>query len=139
MYSISLDVQFNASVERLYQAWHLPDLLQQWFAPAGMLVGQFMSSFTTGGKYRMVLQDPEGGTQVLMGEYLNIQTNELLSYTWHWQDEDEITQVDLIFRKINDTTSALTLVHKGFADKENCDLHQQAWIECLEKLTLITL
>lgn len=139
MHQFSLNVKFDAPLERLYEAWHKPELLQQWFAPGDMLVAQAMSSFQEGGKFRIVMQDTDFSQHILMGQYQTIVPNQRLAFTWQWQDSDLMTHVSLDFARVNDSTSELTLTHNGFPDQEMADDHQDGWIACLEKLSLLTL
>ena len=139
MYQLELNVRFDASVEALFDAWHKPELLLQWFAPGDMLVTQAMSSFTEGGKYRISMQETHGEQYTVFGEYLKIEPLKTLKFSWHWLDSDEITQVDLDFRAINASTCELNLRHHGFLTETSRDLHQQGWIGCLEKLSVLTL
>ncbi|TDF37545.1 SRPBCC domain-containing protein [Alteromonadaceae bacterium M269] len=139
MLQTELTVSFNAPVDRLYHAWWDPELLQQWFCPAGMAVGQVMSSFQVGGKFRIKVQQDNGSAYFIMGEYSEIVENQRLAFSWQWVDEPNVTQVTLDFSQQGENGSQLTLCHTGFEDQEDRDLHQQAWIECLEKLSTITL
>ena len=139
MSQVDLSVAFNASVDRLYRAWWDPELLQQWFCPAGMAVGQVMSSFQVGGKYRIKVQQDNGNSHFIMGEYSEIVENQRLVFSWQWVGEPHVTQVALEFSEQGESGSQLILCHSGFEDEEDRDLHQQAWIECLEKLSTITL
>ncbi|MDN4501766.1 SRPBCC domain-containing protein [Alteromonadaceae bacterium BrNp21-10] len=139
MYQLDLNVRFDASIESLFNAWHKPELLLQWFAPGDMLVTQAMSSFKVGGKYRIAMQDNNAEQYTVFGEYLAIDDQQTLKFSWHWLDSDEISQVDLAFTAINDSTSELNLTHHGFLTEESRDLHQQGWIGCLEKLSVLTL
>jgi uncharacterized protein YndB with AHSA1/START domain len=136
---VKLSIQFNAPVDKLYAAWHKTELLQQWFAPGEMLVGQMMSSFAEGGKFRVVMQQPDGEEHIVMGEYLEIIPNQKLVFSWQWVGEEEVTQVSLSFKALNDTTSELNLQHSGFSDEHSAQMHQNGWIGCLEKLSVITL
>jgi len=139
LHEVNLTVQFNATVDRLYAAWHKTELLQQWFAPGDMSVGQVMSSFTEGGKFRVVMQQPDGEQHIVMGEYLEIVPDQKLLFSWQWLGEDKVTQVSLLFKALNGTTSELNLQHSGFSDEHSVQMHQHGWIGCLEKLSVITL
>jgi uncharacterized protein YndB with AHSA1/START domain len=136
---IDLNVSFNAPVDKLYRAWWDPELLQQWFCPAGMTVGQVMSSFQVDGKFNIKVQQDNGNSHHIMGVYSDIVENERLVFSWQWVGEPHVTQLSLTFAEQGIDGSQLTLCHSGFDDEEDRELHQQAWIECLEKLSTITL
>lgn len=136
---VQLEAQFHAPVENLYAAFYRTELLAQWFAPGDLMVAQVMSNFCPGGKLRLVIQDGAGAQHTLAGEYVEIVEKQKLVFNWQWQGEKQFTVVTLLFNAIDEKTSALQLNHSGFLNQEERDQHQQLWIACLEKLSLITL
>ncbi|GGD50673.1 SRPBCC family protein [Lacimicrobium alkaliphilum] len=139
MHEVKLEVKFDAPVEALFEAWFKPELLLQWFAPGEMILTQAMSSFSVGGKYRMVMQDPEYQQYYVTGEYTEIEENQRLAFTWQIGDQEPVSQVALTFERLNDSTSSMTLVHSELADVEMQEHYQAHWIASLEKLSLLTL
>ncbi|WP_416306298.1 SRPBCC family protein [Neptunicella sp. SCSIO 80796] len=139
MYQTRLSVKFNAPVSALYEAWYKPELLLQWFAPGEMLVAQAMSNFAEGGKFRIVMQEPTGEQNIVMGEYLQIETNKKLVFSWQWLGSEDVSKVELLFGAVNDNTSQLELTHSEFPNQQVCNDHQDGWVGCLEKLSLLTL
>ena len=61
--------------------------------------------------------------------------NERLAFTWQWLDELHCTEVDVQFLEEDALTTQIKLQHTGFPDKEDKQLHMQAWIDCLDALT----
>lgn len=139
MHELKLEIKFDAAVEALYQAWLKPELLLQWFAPGEMILTQAMSSFSVGGKYRMVLQDTDYQQYTVTGEYTDIEENKRLAFTWQIDQQEPVSEVILTFERLNDSTSALTLVHRGLTDTQMQEHYQAHWIASLEKLSLLTL
>lgn len=137
MQNFSFSVSFATSVENLFFTFHEPSMLQQWFAPGDMFVGQVMNNFKVDGNFRVQMNGVEGDQQILLGKYLAIESNKQLAFTWQWQPDGETTQVGLLFKAINESTAELTLNHSGFTDKDNAELHQAVWIACLEKLSIL--
>lgn len=137
--AVQLQAQFNAPVEQLYAAFYQTDLLVQWFAPGDLMVAQVMSNFCPGGKLRLVIQDGAGAQHTLAGEYVEIIENKKLVFNWQWQGDKSFSVVTLVFKAIDDTTSELCLTHAGLSSQEEREDHQQLWMACLEKLSLITL
>lgn len=137
MYHFTLNVTFHASPSHIFDAFHKPELLIQWFAPGSVQVSQIMSNFTEGGRYRIQMMEPNGQQYTLTGEYTKILTNEKLVMSWAWEDNEEesvITTVDIEFESEGDSTTHLTLVHSGFVNEQERDQHQQGWMACFEKL-----
>lgn len=142
MSQLSLSISLNAKPSDVFLAFTLPDKLVEWFAPGDSVVAQVMSDFTVGGKYSLVMQQPSGQQFQLIGEYLLIEQDQHLRYSWAWADNEEdslITQVDVVFVAEGPQTTQMTLTHSGFANDQERDQHQQGWIACLEKLSRLSL
>lgn len=139
MYEVKLEIKFDAPVETLYAAWYKPELLLQWFAPGEMILTQAMSSFSVGGKFRMVMQTPDYQQHLITGEYLQIEENKRLLFSWQVDEEQPVSRVTLTFARLNDSTSSLTLVHSELTDEAMQEHYQTHWIASLEKLSLLTL
>lgn len=139
MYQFHLEMSVSGPLEEVFAAWHLPEQLQKWFCPGDMVIGQVMSNFSENGVYKIKMQEMNGNSHWLEGEYQTIELNKRLVFTWHWMDEPTSSVVEVDFSERNATTCNVKLLHKGFNDQDDCDLHQQAWIACLEKLSTIAL
>lgn len=84
--------------------------------------------------------EPNGAEMALVGEYVNILTDEKLVFSWAWEDtleETVMTSVDISFFETSPNEVALTLIHSGFSNQQECDQHQYAWMSCLEKLAVL--
>lgn len=141
MYQFTLNAQFKAPITPLFDAFHKPDVLMEWFAPGQLFVAQVAADFREGGRFRIVMQEPSSTQHSLTGEYVTILPNEALVFSWAWEDnleESIITTVDCRFEAIDDDTTELALVHSGFANEAERDQHQQGWVSCLEKLSGLT-
>ncbi len=140
MYNLKVNVIFHIPITQLFDAFHKPELLSQWMAPAPMQVVQVVTDFEEGGQYRIVMEDTSGETYALTGEYTRIRRNDQLMFSWAWEDDLEesvITSVDIQFEQLNDTTTEIILIHSGFANEEEKEQHYLGWITCLEKLSTI--
>lgn len=137
MRSLNLDVTFSKPLQTVYHAFISPELLQQWFRPLGMIVQQAMSNPTEKGKFYIRLSDNLDNIHTLEGYYLKVIQNEKLQFTWHWLDEDHKSQVEIDFSAVNSETTQIQLKHSNFNDDEDYNLHYQAWITCLEELSVV--
>ena len=48
-----------------------------------------------------------------------------------------MSSVDVSFEETSEGEVALTLIHSGFSNQQECDQHQYAWMSCLEKLAVL--
>jgi uncharacterized protein YndB with AHSA1/START domain len=138
MYDFTLIGLFNSHVETVYTAFYDPSVVIKWFAPDSLIVSQFVSDFAEGGNYRVVLESPDGFQQTVVGSYQKILHNEHLSFTWRWDDTNDITKVSVLFTAMPNLSTQVELTQSGF-QKEKEMLHQQQnWLACLEKLSRAT-
>ncbi len=141
MHQFKIDVTFDASLPFVFAAFHEPEYLSEWFAPGNCVVSQIMCDFKEGGRYRIKMLEPNGVEMSLTGEYITILANEQLAFSWAWEDDLEdsvMTSVDIHFEETPEGHVRLVLVQSGFANKDECDQHNYAWMSCLEKLAVLT-
>lgn len=138
MYDFTLTGSLNNHVETVYNAFNDPDVIVKWFAPGNLVVSQFISHFAEGGQYRLVLQSPDGFQQTVVGTYQEIELNTHLSFTWRWDDTNDITKVKVVFTSMPNLSTRITLTQSGFNKEQEMLSQQSGWLACLEKLSLAT-
>lgn len=138
MYDFTLKGYLNADISTVYGAFNNPDVICRWFAPGNLVVSQFMSNFAEGGHYRAVLSSPDGFQQTIVGTYQHIEKNQRLSFTWRWDDTNDITKVDVSFHETQNLSTRIELTQSGFSREKDMLNQQYGWLNCLEKLTLAT-
>ena len=135
MFELTINRNFNVSVDTLFKAWCDPKLLQKWFAPGNMTVPQASANVKKGGSYLIVMHDGDSKTDhIIGGKYQEVVNNERLVFTWQWQGNPVATKVKVLFTALTDNTSTLTLTHSEFVSQEECDKHNMGWIGCLNNL-----
>ena len=135
MYQLTLNREFNLPVAKLFAAWTDPEVLSRWFAPGDMTVPETIADLRIGGRYRIVMENAEKQRYIVGGKYLEISPEQRLVFTWQWEDSPNVTKVELIFERIDEQRSLLSLHHSEFVDQESCDKHRQGWNGCLANLT----
>jgi uncharacterized protein YndB with AHSA1/START domain len=124
--------------ERVFRAWTDPEQVKKWFGPKGCTCPEAELDLRVGGRYRFVLEEPDG-RHIVAGEYVEISAPERLVFTWKWehvpQDSPE-TLVTVEFLPKGDGTE-MVLTHERFPAEDLRDLHNQGWassLECLDEL-----
>ncbi|MFQ5936134.1 MAG: SRPBCC domain-containing protein [Acidiferrobacterales bacterium] len=125
---------FQAPVEKVYQAWTTPELIQQWFAPGDMIVPKAQADVREGGLFRITMQEPNGETHTTYGTYREVVPHQRLVLTWQWEGADDETLVTIEFHAVGERTTELVLTHEGFATVQAKEAHSQGWNGCLQKL-----
>jgi uncharacterized protein YndB with AHSA1/START domain len=138
MFDFTINGILNANISQVYNAFTRPELIIKWCAPGNLSISQFHSHFTPGGNYQMVLQSPDGFQQTVVGTYQDISKNDLLSYTWRWEDTNDISKVEIHFWESDNATTKIRLSQRGFKREQDMLQQQYSWLACFEKLPLVT-
>jgi len=126
---------YNVPRERVFAAWTKPQELQRWSAPGDMTVPSAEVDLRVGGRYRIVMQSPNGATHTAVGVYRVVDPPSRLVYTWVWEERAAMadTLVTLEFHQKGAGTE-LVLRHEELADEADRANHEKGWIGCLAKL-----
>lgn len=84
--------EFNAPVEKVWQAWTDPEIIKQWWGPEGFSAPSIRNDLRVGGKYVYAMHGPAGTEwdkdMYSGGEYKEIVPNEKLVVTDYFCDEN---------------------------------------------------
>ncbi|MEL7029983.1 MAG: SRPBCC domain-containing protein [Pseudomonadota bacterium] len=79
---VTMEAVFRATPERVFRAWTDPDEIGKWFGPSpDALIGAEID-LRIGGVWRFSFAQDDAESACLEGEYLTIQPNERLEFTW---------------------------------------------------------
>ncbi|MCW8875458.1 MAG: SRPBCC domain-containing protein [Kangiellaceae bacterium] len=134
MYQLTIEQNFNMPLTKLFDAWCKVETIKQWFAPGEMMVPEATADVKVGGNYRIVMKSPDGEEHIVGGEYLQVEANKKLVFSWQWEGSPHTTKVEIDFAALDDSNASLCLTHSEFADQEACDKHNQGWNGCLANL-----
>jgi uncharacterized protein YndB with AHSA1/START domain len=79
---IIVECFFAASTASVFQAWTDPKIIMQWFGPRPNTLVSSSIDLRVGGRYRFVKSSDDEKATGFEGEYLVIETNERLVFTW---------------------------------------------------------
>jgi uncharacterized protein YndB with AHSA1/START domain len=132
--SLTIKRRFNAAPEKVFAAWTDPEKVKRWMGPGEAKVLSAESDARSGGRYRWVMQAPDGEIHDVSGVYREVAPNEKLVFTWAWKSTPERESlVTLTFKRDGDGT-LFTMVHEQFFDEAARDRHQHGWSGAMEKL-----
>ena len=134
MNQLKLSEILPAPLSRVFAAWCDVDKLRQWFAPGDMTVPEAVADIRPGGRYRIVMEEPGGRRHIISGQYREISPNERLRFSWQWEGNPSVTEVEVAFRAIDAERTELTLIHSDFPNEDARDGHGKGWAACLVKL-----
>jgi uncharacterized protein YndB with AHSA1/START domain len=79
---------FNASIERVFEAWTNPEKLMKWYAPEGCTIHFKKIEIETGGQFHSCISNPQFGDCWCVGEYKEIIPNSKIVFTMINADEN---------------------------------------------------
>jgi uncharacterized protein YndB with AHSA1/START domain len=126
----------NASAERLFDAWTKPELMKKWFrATEKMSTPSAEADLKVGGAWRVLMVTSKGKDCPTNGHYKVVDRPNKLVFTWHpFEQADYETTVTLIFKKVSDNVTDLTLTHEGLRNEQDRTDHNNGWNGCLDML-----
>jgi uncharacterized protein YndB with AHSA1/START domain len=125
---------FQATREKVFEAWTEPEQMKHWCAPTGDYEVSAESELREGGRYRIQMKHKDGNVHTAFGEFRQVQPPAKLVYTWSWEDgsvSDSLVTVE--FRDLGQQTEVI-LTHERFPSEDWRDKHSQGWTGCLDRL-----
>ncbi|MBY0310997.1 MAG: SRPBCC domain-containing protein [Phycisphaerales bacterium] len=125
----------GAPVERVYKAWTDPASVQRWFAPK-QIVKSAACDVRVGGAYRLVCATPQGKECACHGEYVVVEENRALAFTWNVEgssDDVRDTLVTVRFARVEGGTE-VSVRHERLPTESARRGTDQGWTEILAVL-----
>jgi uncharacterized protein YndB with AHSA1/START domain len=120
----------------VFRAHADPDLLAEWWGPAGFSAPSIELDLQVGGSYRIAMQPPDGALFYLSGEFVEVDPPARLAYTFRWEEPDPDDRETIATFSLSDRggSTAVSVDQGVFATEARLALHQQGWTESLERL-----
>ena len=132
--SLTIKRRFNASPQKVFSAWTDPEKVKRWMGPREVKMLRAEGDARVGGRFRWVMQAPDGEEHDVSGIYREVVPNEKLVFTWAWKTTPERESlVTLTFKRDGDGT-LFTLNHEQFFDEDARNRHEHGWTGAMEKL-----
>jgi len=132
--SLTIKRRFNAPPAKVFAAWTDPEKVKRWMSPGEVKMLSAENDARTGGRFRWVMQAPDGEKHDVSGVYREVIPNEKLVFTWAWISTPERESlVTLTFKSDGDGT-LFTMVHEQFFDETARDNHNKGWTSAMDKL-----
>jgi len=135
--AIRVERLFDADVELLWKAWTEPAFIKRWFGsdPKGT-VEEAEIELKVGGSYRISFSDSDGSRHTCFGKFLSIIPNNLLVYSWEWENEPgHISEVHVSFQSIGERARVI-LEHKNL-NPDSRHIYDEGWNRALDKIERI--
>jgi uncharacterized protein YndB with AHSA1/START domain len=132
--SLTIKRRFNAPPAKVFSAWTDPEKVKRWMGPGEVKPLRAEADPRIGGRYRWVMQAPNGEEYDVGGGYREVIPNEKLVFTWAWKSTPERESLVTITFKSDGAGTLMTLTHEQFFDEDARDRHNQGWEGSLVKL-----
>lgn len=132
--SLTLRRRLNASAAKVYAAWTQPAQLMQWMHPFDTVCIHAEADLRVGGRFRIVMRQPDGEEHDVSGVYREVVPNEKLVFTWAWRSTPERESLVTIVLRADGAATDLTLTHERFFDEAARDAHEGGWSSALDRL-----
>jgi len=83
-----------------------------------------------GGHYRLLMEMPDF-TGKNEGEFLIVEPDQRVVYTWEWNGDGEVSTIDVRFIA-TETGTRIELHHTGFTKPESVENHDAGWDSYIE-------
>jgi uncharacterized protein YndB with AHSA1/START domain len=142
--SITIVRRIDAPAAEVFAAWTDPLLLRRWLAPSPCEVLEATADARVGGRYRIVVVDPEGDRHVTSGEYRELVPGRRLVKTWVYEGKYSAagpypTLLTVDFRETGPGSTEITLRQDQLLTPEDRAGNTEGWRLCFDNLeTLFT-
>jgi uncharacterized protein YndB with AHSA1/START domain len=122
---VLVEGEFAAAPARMFRAWTDPDELKSWFGRGPGSIESAQVDVRVGGTWRFDLGAGDGNRDVLFGEYLAVEPNRRLVFSWRHERTDASgrvetsapSQVTVTFEPV-DAGVRVKLVHAAIAGSD---------------------
>jgi uncharacterized protein YndB with AHSA1/START domain len=155
-HNVAVTRVFDASVERVWQAWSDPDLVRQWWGPTGFTCPAANMEFQEGGTSLVCMRAPAGyGGQNLYNTwtYTRIVPMKEFEYVLRFANEhgealdpatiglppgipNEVRNLN-VFRDLGDGRTELSITEYSYATEEAAQLSKLGLEQCLDKMAAV--
>ena len=140
--TLQLSKTIKTTRSRAFAAWTQPAELLCWFAPGPLKAESIDVDLRIGGVFRWAIcvPSPQSGQTmnvVFSGEFLDIQADRLLQFTWRSEaNPADHTLVTVSFADVDGGTE-VALTQERIASREIYDRNKGGWISMLDKLAAL--
>ena len=132
--SLTLKRRLKASPAKVFAAWTDPEKVKVWMSPGGVKMLRVERDARLGGRFRWVMQAPDGEQHDVSGVYREFVPDRKLVFSWAWITTPERKSLVTVEIKPDGDGSLLMLTHEQFFDADARDRHQGGWNSALEKM-----
>ncbi len=135
--TLTIERDFDAPIQKVWQAWTDPEMLQKWSCPDTFEVTKIGGVLKVGGEWHMTMESSTPGYNgSIKGKYLELiePTKIVSTHTWINDDGSEDTTTYTVELSERDGKTHMVYTQTGFANKGIMEGHNGGWSQCFAKL-----
>lgn len=136
--SVAVSREFNAPIDKVFELWTKPELLNKWFNSKDGTRSYTYSDLKENGCFGLDYHDVEGKETGIpraifrvIGEYKEIIPNKKLVFSWIDESFNYESLVTVCFESLGNNTK-VDLVHSNVYESDWIKRFTEGWNECLE-------
>lgn len=135
--TLTIEKEFNAPIDIVWDAWTKPEHIINWWAPQGMNLEVVEHDFKVGGNWKFSMMMPDGNLFVSEGKYLEIEPLKKIVTSADFKPMTERVELHVFFEKNGDKTNfTFSVVHET---EEHCKQQEKmgfynGWGSAFERL-----
>jgi uncharacterized protein YndB with AHSA1/START domain len=131
---VRIERTFDAPAEDVFDAWTSPEVIRRWFKPAaGWKEPSAEVDLRVGGRFRVVMRDPDGAPVGAGGEFTLVERPHRLAYTWTFDDDpSNLQMIEMEFTE-RDGATTVVFVNSNIADPGRRDAQDDGWRTCFDE------
>jgi uncharacterized protein YndB with AHSA1/START domain len=132
---VRIERTFDAPAEEVFDAWTSPEVIKRWFRPGdGWQEPSAEVDLRVGGKFQVVMRDPDGAPVRAGGEFTLIERPHRLAYTWTFDDDPSNEQLIEIEFTERDGVTNVVFVNSNISKEERRNAQYDGWSRCFDEL-----
>ncbi len=133
--NLTIEREYDASPEEVWQAWTDPQALIRWFGPEQTeAVLQAELDVRVGGCYHIAFTTRDGERHDVSGTYREVEPQRSLVFTWAWRTTPERKSLVRVLLEPAGGGTRLIFRHEQFFDEVARDNHRGGWTGTFHKL-----
>jgi uncharacterized protein YndB with AHSA1/START domain len=132
--TVRIERTFDAPAEEVFDAWTSPEVIKRWFRPGdGWREPSAEVDLRVGGKFSVVMRDPDGQPVRAGGEFTLIERPHRLAYTWTFDDDpSNLQMIEMEFTE-RDKVTTVVFVNSDISEKRRRDAQYDGWSRCFDE------
>lgn len=155
-YDVDIAREFDAPIDRLWQAWTSPDDLRVWWGPQGFTCPRAEADVRPGGAIVVTMKAPDewgGSEHHSRWDITEVEAPTLLRYVHRFCDADgrvisaaeagippgvpDENRHEVVLRDLGEGRTLLEMVEHGYLTAEARDMSAAGLTQCLEKMAAL--